>query len=59
MSKCKMLRKRDWWACWGSPHSYNKESFEKEYKIGYYINKVFYYEQTCKEDELEKINEIT
>ena len=37
---------------------YNIHTFEKEYKIGYYINKTFYYEQNCKEDELEKINDF-
>ena len=36
---------------------YNADTFEKEYKIGYYVNNVFYYEQICKEDELEKLNQ--
>ena len=35
---------------------YNTKTFEKEYKIGFYINKVFYYEEQCKESDLEKIN---
>jgi hypothetical protein len=34
---------------------YNTETFEKEYTIGFYIDNVFYYEETCKEDELEKL----
>ena len=35
---------------------YNTDTFEKEYKIGFYINKVFYYEEQCKESDIEQIN---